>query len=135
MRINNSDRQKIAELLQGGMSNVEVARLYGINDSTVSKIKKLLVNPPKNNHNESICWNCGNAYPSKCEWIRNLEHIWKRAEKMNSRMVADLGVVDVYRVKECDNFTPDSDETRIKIQAESKGRSCLRTCGILRGAR
>ena len=87
----------------------------------------------KNGYMASICWGCGNAYPSKCGWIKELKPVWKKAE---DKRIKEFGqITELKIITECDHFIPDSDETRLKILDCRKCSSNLRSSGILRGGR
>lgn len=78
---------------------------------------------------QSICWDCGNAYPTKCEWFREQKKIWNDATSKNIR-IKESQYITIYSVQDCDNFIPDSDETRLKLEAWHD-HSTLKTNGRL----
>lgn len=54
---------------------------------------------------QSLCWDCKNAYANKCKWIRNFKHTWDEADILCIQYKNRTGVV--YRVKKCKNFIPE----------------------------
>lgn len=51
---------------------------------------------------DSICWDCANCTPGKCEWAAELKPVWSKAIRVNSSGQA-LGPY-AYRVQECSFF-------------------------------
>jgi len=51
-------------------------------------------------YKESICWDCKNAYASKCEWVRNGKPVWEKASKEKRYSYPD-GNINVWIVEEC----------------------------------
>ena len=56
-----------------------MAKVLGVAHSTVTNRRYKLGLQKKEASAKSLCWDCANAYPLKCEWVNKLEPVWIKA--------------------------------------------------------
>jgi hypothetical protein len=109
---------EILTMIKSGKSDYDIATHFLVSRSAIQKFRA--ENGIKANHritrtnNESICWHCGNAYVSKCDWIRQHEEIYSECIKSTCKNGRGK-IVELTRVLKCDYFVKDSAETRLNL--------------------
>lgn len=66
----------------------------------------------KRREDESICWDCRNAYANICDWVAEGKKIWDEADKRER--ASNIGyrkgkklTYTIYAVKRCKYFDPE----------------------------
>lgn len=78
----------------------------------------------------SLCWDCANGYPLRCEWIRGMKPVWDRAEeekrkysKSQARKIREQGgEYTIYHVSKCKNFEKELRGEDNAARENSEGR-------------
>jgi hypothetical protein len=62
--------------------------------------------PREHNSNDTLCWDCDNAYALKCDWITFGKEVWDKAKK-RKYIAANGEEMELVQVIECKHFAPD----------------------------
>lgn len=99
-------RDKYIEMKNAGLTDREIAKLFGLQKATVSykKWKWGLTQQKQDETSTSLCWYCRRSRPSLCEWIANGTKVYEKAEKCIREY--NSGPYEVILIRECSLFEP-----------------------------